>query len=254
MKRHLLPEEHELALKRAEIERLGTLLAQRECELTNYRVELQEFEQRYLSQVGVRYAELDALDARLRSLQHPESLPDPQVQQHAENAEAFAAETRRAAVVATHRSPVPADDREEIKRLFREAAKAMHPDLVVDEDERTRRQRLMGEVNAAYARGDMRRLQAILASWEGRPEMVDGSGAGADLVRTIRQIAQLTARLGHITDEIAALRASDLACLKARVDDAAAVGVDVLTQLAARLDLKIREAADALAAAGKEGR
>jgi DnaJ-class molecular chaperone len=53
----------------------------------------------------------------------------------------------------------PSDD---LKRLYREIAKRIHPDLATDDAERAKRNQLMAEVNRAYADGDEARLRAIL--------------------------------------------------------------------------------------------
>ena len=46
-----------------------------------------------------------------------------------------------------------------MKRLYREVAKRIHPDLTSDRADRAKRQQLMAEANEAYERGDEARLQ-----------------------------------------------------------------------------------------------
>ena len=41
-----------------------------------------------------------------------------------------------------------------LKQLYRDVAKLIHPDLATDEKERLRRQELMAQVNQAYENGD----------------------------------------------------------------------------------------------------
>lgn len=66
-----------------------------------------------------------------------------------------------------------------IRNLFRDVAKAIHPDLTHDERARTRRQALMAEANRAYADGDEEQLRLILAAWQQSPEAVQGTDAAA---------------------------------------------------------------------------
>ena len=63
------PEEQELEKKKAELAALEAELIQRELDLATFRAELTEFETRYLSIVGVRYAELDEIEAQIAEAQ-----------------------------------------------------------------------------------------------------------------------------------------------------------------------------------------
>ena len=62
------PEEEELRLKSLELEDLEKDLIDKELELTGLRAELAAFERLYLKAVGVLYAELDEIEARIAEL------------------------------------------------------------------------------------------------------------------------------------------------------------------------------------------
>src|SRR5438045_1240781 len=68
------PEERELQAKQAEFARLQPTLAQRELELERFRLELAAFERLYQSVVGVRYAELEAIEAQIVETETRQSL------------------------------------------------------------------------------------------------------------------------------------------------------------------------------------
>ena len=86
----------------------------------------------------------------------------------------------------------PSDD---LKKLYRDVAKSLHPDLATDDDDRARRQRFMAEANQAYEEGNETRLREILREWESSPDAIKGDGVAAELIRVIRKIAQVQERL-----------------------------------------------------------
>jgi len=67
---------------------------------------------------------------------------------------------------------------EELKSLYHEAARRVHPDKAVTEAERGERERLMVEVNLAYEAGDEEALRRILAETDAEPEPVSTDAAG----------------------------------------------------------------------------
>ena len=75
------------------------------------------------------------------------------------------------------------------------------------------------------------------------PEAIQGEGAGAELVRTIRKIAQIEQRIETINAEIDQMNRSELARLKFRVEEASRLGRDLLSELAGALDSQIADAA-----------
>jgi len=88
-----------------------------------------------------------------------------------------------------------------MKRLYREVAKRIHPDLTSDRDERMRREALMAEANKAYEAGDESQLNRILNAYETSLETVQGEGPGAELIRVIRRISQVRGRIAEIEAE-----------------------------------------------------
>ena len=99
----------------------------------------------------------------------------------------------------------------------------------------------MTAANRAYEEGDEARLRAILEEYESSPDSVKGEGAGAELVRVIRKIAQVERRLAEIQVETDQIRASDLFELKKKVDDGAKQGRDVLEDMASAIQAQIAE-------------
>jgi predicted nucleic acid-binding protein len=241
------PEEEELDRKRARLAQLQAQLAERELELATLAAELGAFERRYLRIVGLRYAQLDKLEAEIAEFFAKQKPSDREAQKRAEQAHTQARESAEATGEAeTFEGAEEFAPSESLKRLYREIARRFHPDLTDDPEEKKRRHRIMAEATNAYERGDEARLREILAELETSPEAVTGEGPGAELVRVIRKIAQVQRRLRAIAEEIKRLTESELYELKAKVEEAAAESRDLLAEMAERLDRQINDATQRL--------
>ena len=210
------PEDEELDRKNAELAALEMDLIQRELDLTTFHAELHSFEREYLQVIGSRYTELERIEAQI---------------------------TEYMDYLESSRDFKPSDS---LKKLYREVAKQIHPDLATDEAEKVRRQDLMAQANEAYERGDEERLRAILQNWESSPESVKGEGVAMELIRVIRKISQCRSRLVKINQEIEALMKTELFELKSQVDRARETGQDLLADMAEHLDDQIAEAQERL--------
>jgi hypothetical protein len=225
----LSPEEEELAKKREELAILQAELADRELYLADLRAELAAFNGRYLREVGVLYAELDEWNARLAEFRS-EKAGTPEA--HAEATEARAqAEEAYSAAHGEAADVQPFAPSADLRKLYREVAKRVHPDTAIDDADRVRRERLMKDVNLAYGKGDEDALRRILVTLDNSPEEVRGLGIGADLIRVLRQLRLVKDRLLVITTELAALAETDIALLKAKADTAASQGLDLLAEM-----------------------
>lgn len=224
------PEEAELLRKREELAAVRAELAERELELADMRARLNSFEGRYLRQIGVLYAELDEWEARIAELEAKLN-PSPAAKSHAEQARRRSDETYEA----THGDASRAHDFKpsaDLKGLFRDIAKRIHPDFAKDATDQQRRTRFMALANEAYGRGDVEALQRILNEFKNDPESIQGEGIGVELIRIIRQIALAKSHMVAIQREIASLHDSDLAKLCQDVDVSAQAGRDLLAELA----------------------
>lgn len=234
------PEERELEKKKAELATLEAELAERELERATLQAELHAFEQRYLRIVGARYAELDEIKAQIAEARARLNPSNKTAQEEAEHTRQQAAESAGAAAdaqaIETRPKFKPSDD---LKKLYRDLARKMHPDLATEPKERERRHQLMIEVNRAYEIGDEERLQAILRDWQRSPESINDESLGGELIRIIRQIAQAEERIAAIEVEILELQSSELAELKAKTERAEDEGHDLFAKMAAELDEEI---------------
>lgn len=240
------PEEQELSRKREEQAALEADLADRELRFASLRGELAAFERRYLHFVASRYAELDELKAQIADRLFREQPESARARLAANEARARANETRTVAGESSSQPPRKFDPSPELRRLYREAARRIHPDFTSETAERLKRERLMAEVNAAYENGDEGRIAGILGDYECSPEAVEGDGPAAELIRVIRRLNQICNRAAEIESETQILLQSDLHQLKLRVDEAERHGHDLLKFMVERVEHQITLAKERL--------
>jgi hypothetical protein len=213
-------------------------IAERSAEISRLKTELTAFEIAYRQAVGLLHEQLDDLERAIVEAEQGELAA-----QRATTASAQDASPGRAGpeTPARYTSDV-------VRRLFRDVAKVIHPDLARDDQARDRRHTLMIEANHAYRIGDEERLRWILQAWENSPEAVRGDDPEATRLRLMRRVTQMEEQLEVFGSEIAALRDSPLGKLKAMVDEAAARGKDLVQEMTGRLKRDIMVARNRLEA------
>ena len=245
---HPGPGAEELARRKAQLLVLSEELLGRERAFDAYRVELHDFETRYRKALGDRYARLDELADRLDAARGEAAADDPLERDPEDPAERYPGQGLPGGGQNWdwgEREPEPEPRPvigEDAKRLFRQLARIIHPDLAGDPAERERRTNLMVAANLAYEQGDVAGLERLLGDWERSPEAVTGGGALAELERTIRRIAQVQGSMDAIDEELAELDASAMGWLRRRTEKAAREGWDLLAHMVKELDRQILEA------------
>jgi hypothetical protein len=246
---HPGPGAEELVRRRAQLQVLSRQLLDRERGLAAFRSELHAFETTYRKALGARYARLDELAELLDETAEPvvdDDEPDADDDGPAERypgqglpgGQNWAWGEREPDKEPERRAVVD----EEARRRFRQLARLIHPDLAGDPQERERRTNLMVAANDAYEQGDVAALERLLEDWHASPEAVTGSGAAAELERTLRRIAQVEASIVRIDEELAELDASAMGWLRRRVEKADHEGWDLLAHMVRELDRQIGEA------------
>jgi hypothetical protein len=213
--------------ERARLDQLETVLAGREAVLATFKTELRDLQRSYLEKMSPLYAQLAELDAAIvedeirAGLRPPVDPLDPD-----DDGED---DTDAAADLHACSSRPPASD--DLRRVFRDVAKAIHPDRGANDHARYRRHSLMAEANRAYANRDEDRLRLILRAWEHSADLPLDDDPQANAARIRRSIADVEARLLAIDFEIADLRQSSIWQLKAKMDDAREQGWDLLAEM-----------------------
>ena len=239
----LAPEEIELNRKRALLDRLKDRVADREEEMADLRADLEQFEAQYTMEVGRLYAELDEIEAEIAEEEvrvHPD---DEEIKRKAEDARKRAEE-----------SAAQADEENwegctfrwqptvEAKKAYHKLARLIHPDLALDAEERGRRHDLMAKLNDAYSAGDQNLLNKLVEEYRDSPDLVKGDSVGDDLIRVIRQISQIKARLKELREEKNIAELSELFVLQKKVNSEMVEGRSLLKQMAERTRTHIKKA------------
>lgn len=237
------PEALELEEKLRQLEAVEERYAEIYTEYATLQNELAAFKLRYWRRVGPLYARLDALRADIAAELARSAPRNPARQQAARAAGAQA----RASAEALHEAEEDGHNEafevsDDLKRLYRQAARLVHPDRADDDEDRSLRDEIMARINAAYRNGNGLVIESLIEEYQQRAEVGD-EDAATRLIRTIRTIARMRDQIRETEAAIATLRDSELVRLQKIVVEAEARGVDKLAELAAGVERQIAEAA-----------
>lgn len=245
------PEEIELDRKRNELTHLQGQLVEREQFFSAFKGEIRNFEQVYEEVLGARITQLEDLEWQLNGLLGTN--PDVEVTDSDDTNETFTHFQHSTDLLDDDAELEPDTPRQSLKHLYREVAKAIHPDLASDEEERLRRQELMATANQAYETGDRTVLEDLLGDRDMSSDMGPGQDVATELIRVIRQIARVQQNIHAVNRQIEELKATDIYSFKLRSDESLADGIDLLAEMAAAVDLNIAKARKRLAALRGDG-
>lgn len=235
-----LSSEYEIGFLQERLSLLEGELTERELELSTLKGKLTAFNHLYSLRVGKYLAELDEIEAQITEIESAMRPEDSDLlaraQKAREKSRESAKETDEAARIP--KSKTGFNPPENIKDLFREIAKKIHPDLSNNEEEKSIRNSLMAEANQAYELGDQAALEALLIECGQSPRNRDGVSS-IRLTNLKRKIRQVERRLIEIQREIVSLKSSPLYSLYNEFLDKEKVGVDILAHIADEVSQKI---------------
>lgn len=212
--------------------RLRKELDELEASYERDRTDIRDFEKRYRPAVGSRQERLQALR---------EAIADAWEQiRRARSGEPIEQESE--CEVSEEIPQESFNPEKELRKLFRELARKVHPDLASDPDERRRRHEFMAEATRAYRADDHRRLQWLLEHWEATPTLPPGWDPDSRLARTNQQIAWVRYRITEMHHLVAALHASPLAEIKRSADEARAQGRNYVAEMRSQVMAELEEA------------
>jgi hypothetical protein len=223
-----------------EASQLRDRLADAELDLATLDSELMAFQSDYMRQVGFVMAQVHDLEAQIATLvaERSHSAADARAAEAARE-QAYRS-TAEANAVPPPPGPPPTDD---LKKLFRDAAKRLHPDLFGDEAGRAHAEAFMKRLNAAYMAGDAEAMVDLVRQWEASPL----GTAPHDDARAAREIAALRLAVAKAEERLREARESQLADLLERVMAAAAAGGDLMAEMRANANHALADARARLA-------
>jgi hypothetical protein len=238
------PNAADFAEKRERLAAVRAALAEREADIAQIRSQLKAFERRYLQRVGVLYAELDEIAARITE-REVDLYDSDSARRRAQEARQCAQETHEAAFGADQ-EPEEFDPSPSLKSLFREVAKRIHPDFASDEAEQKHFTLLMTRANHAYNCGDAETLQRLLDDQlEVNAAIADegaDEGDSLQLLRLVRQIQHAERDIAALDREHQTLFGSEIGQLYTDAEAASHEDRDLLAELAAGLRERIADA------------
>jgi hypothetical protein len=236
-----LPEEIELAKKKRVVERLADRLASQEEATAHRREELERFEARYTMEVGRLYAEQDEIDAQIAEEELKLVPDDEEIKKRVEELRRIAEESAARAAEAEKHASEKLEPTAEARRAYHDLARIIHPDLALDPNDKERRHSLMAELNQAYSSGDQSKLKKLSEDLRVSPDAVIGGSIGDELVRAIRQIAQMRKRSVELETERSRSESSELFELFQKVEAENLEGRDLLKHMAERAKTHIKK-------------
>jgi hypothetical protein len=208
-----------------ETARLRDRLAEIEVDTATLEAELAAFNSDYMRVVMTVMLDVQELEARILAIVATRSGAS-------DDADAAHSARRRVNETTAHiravpktPGPIPTGD---IKKLFRDAAKRMHPDLAPDEQARGHAEAFMKRLNTAYRAGDAEGIVNLLNQWEASPF---GAGSADDAARASRRVGALGNAVTRAEQRLEELRSSELAQLLDRAMAVAATGGDLLADM-----------------------
>jgi hypothetical protein len=232
------------------LEQTRTELIEAEAELAERLAALNRFDLRLRTRLGKLsdrlnsiQAEIQALRKQLRQMYEDWTGPDewesePPAGQNGGSSQDWSYREASGAGRGQERPPaeppptLSADQKSEIKQLFRQLARRFHPDLALDQADRAYRTDLMAAVNRAYAAGDLERLRELLLEPDA-PGHLDHAGNDEQLAQSLaNELSRCRRRLDEIRRDFDRLAKQKNYQLMRRAERLEGEGRDLLDELA----------------------
>ena len=229
--------EKRLNAKRLELREQQAELARAEAEYKALKESLRRFEARYLPAVGQPYIELaavrDQVEKSWEALRDVKNGKQPRWRISAALAPAARISGEPSAAF------VPDDD---LRRLFRELARLVHPDRAGDAEDRERRHEFMAEATRAYRHGDAELIERLLEQWRGNETPVNDSTLTARHARVDRRLRWTRYRMATLDARMARMNSTAIAGLMRRDESARNEGRDLVAEMSLRVQQELNEA------------
>jgi len=218
-------------------------LVEAEAELSERLAAISAFEFKLRSRIAKLTDKLDRLDAEIQELKRKVRWLGEGWQTDPENEAAAWAAGKTASEAGDYRyHAAPKEPRQvlaeaektSLKQLYRQLARRFHPDMAVDEADRDYRTQVMMAINAAYAAGDLDRLELLLLEPDA-PHTIAAQSEEDQLAMLTRELTRVQNRLEEIEEELARLDKHKSAVMMRRQEKAERAGRDWFGELEIQL-------------------
>lgn len=224
------PPTRELQARLVVLSKLQAQVQELEADYDRTNNRIRDFEKRYKPAVGDRYQELEDLRAKISHAWFELN------------------KARRGRYEKRHKEKKNKDLEQEafkpeveLKNLFRELARRIHPDRAEDVEDGHRRHEFMSEATGAYRNKDLQRLQWLMEHWEAAPRLPRGFDPEARIARTNQRIAWLRYRVRELNISITALNTSSVARIMDEAEHARGQGRNLVAELRSRVMADLEE-------------
>jgi len=224
------PPTRELQARLAQLGRMQAQADALEAEYEEAREAIRLFEKRWKPAVGARYLELERIKDNTVRVRRLIRLAE---------AGKLRGGSEESSVEAPQQVFRPED---ELRKLFRDLARRVHPDRAADSEDRLRRHEFMAEASRAYRNKDHRRLQWLLEHWLATPRLAPGRDHDSRIARANQKIAWARYRVQEMNHLIAELHSSFLAEMRRACEAAATDGRNLVAEMRSRVMADIEKA------------
>jgi hypothetical protein len=215
-----LPTKFEASISglRTHINLLRTQISVKQFKIAEANQRINHFRMRHNSEIGMLLSEILRLRAELLFLQLHNS---PEMENHYLGAKKDYREYTRARrdVKKIAQNQLDADEKIKAKKLFREASKLCHPDVVNEELQEIARQ-LFAELNEAYANNDLRKIEKLLDSFRNHNLLYAKTMKPSNQLDGLQALsARLQAELAQVDSQLLEIEGSEVFKSISRIED-----------------------------------
>ncbi len=224
----------------AQVDALVFQLKQIEERRSKIAARIRVFECRYIPLIGSRYSDLEDLRRKVEAAWRT-------LREHKHRIDAGEPEPLALVLQARPVADSPLfRPNAELRSLYRELVRHIHPDLSSSPEEQHRCHEFMAEAGRAYRSQDTDRLQSLLEQWESNPDRIHPIDTSSEMLWAMRRVTQLQNDIREVKAKIHAAENSVMAQLIQQAEAARLTGFDLLAHMGERVEEQIQQAEEDL--------
>lgn len=222
----------DIRAKTIDLHQLEETCAVKQHEQRTLAADVAAFRNRYYLRVGILYAQLDDIRAKILRLLAGVDPTDEAARKRASEAAERANRTAKEVNDGAQKdATAPFRPSSELRNAYRRAARLIHPDRARGATDCELRHRLMVELNVAYRQGDKEAIDTIVMEYEVKLAIESGDRT-AQCKWLEARITKVIARIAVLDSQIRALKSSEWIPVMLQVSEGESLAKDVLGELA----------------------